>query len=138
MGIEVSDLPDWAARQVLSKLGEKPKQSIPKKNKMHNVKTEIGGVTFDSKREARRYEELMLLLRAGEISDLRLQVNFTLQEGFTTPEGERVRPMVYKADFTYWQNGKYVVEDSKGQRTRVYLDKKKRMLDKFGIKIQEV
>lgn len=138
MRIEISALPDWAARQVIEKLGGRPVDEAAKQSKMRNVKTGSGGITFDSKREARRYEELMLLLQAGEINDLRLQVNFTLQEGFTTPEGERVRPMVYKADFTYWQNGEYIVEDVKGQRTRVYLDKKKRMLDKFDIRIREV
>ena len=83
-----------------------------------------------------------MLLRAGEISDLRLQHNITLIEGYTDADGIRVKPMVYKADFTYFdKSGKWIVEDTKSEITRknrVYLNKKKLLKDKRGITIVEV
>ena len=99
-------------------------------------------IAFDSEREARRFGELRMLLRCGQIQDLRLQVNFTLQEGYTTADGERVRPIVYRADFTYRERTgdgwRPVVEDVKGVRTKEYNMKRKMMLEKFGVKIREV
>ena len=83
-----------------------------------------------------------MLLRCGQIQDLRLQVNFTLQEGYTTADGERVRPIVYRADFTYQERTRDewrpVVEDVKGVRTKEYSMKRKMMLEKFGVRIREV
>jgi len=114
--------------------------------KYHNQKTEIDGISFDSKKEAKRFQELREMEKCGAISDLRLQVNFTLIEGYTKPDGERVKPMVYKADFTYKrpdQTGAftiYIVEDvkSKATRTKTYLLKRKLMRVKFHLEISEV
>ena len=82
----------------------------------------------------------MLLLRRGEISDLRVQPEFTLLEAYTTPNGERVRALRYRADFSYRRNGELIVEDVKSAatRTRVYLDKRKMMQEKYGITVREV
>lgn len=96
----------------------------------------------------------------GQIRDLRLQVDFTLQEAFTDTEGKRVRAIRYKADFTYYQppnrqlygshapyyaeqSGvpwEFVVEDvkSKATRTAKYAMKKKMLKDRFGYDITEV
>ena len=60
-------------------------------------------IVFDSMKEARRYDELMLRQQAGQIRDLRLQVGFTLKEPYTTADGLRVRAIRYDADFTYWE-----------------------------------
>ncbi len=122
-------------------IGDKPKGS-----KYHSTKTTVDGICFDSKKEARRFETLREMERCGKISDLRLQVNFTLIEGYTKLDGERVRPTVYRADFTYQkpdQNGTYtiyIVEDTKSRatRTETYLLKKKLMWEKFHIEITEV
>lgn len=175
MGIDISQLSPAAQKQALAKLMElerrKAAVAMPKaepkeepKRKYHNQPTErIAGdgktIKFDSKREAARYDELMLMLRAGKIRDLRLQAEFTLQEAYTTPDGERVRAIRYKADFVYekrvthrYQNDggcnyeevaewERIVEDVKGGKatqTKVYNMKKKMMQEKFGIKIQEV
>lgn len=96
---------------------------------------------FDSQKEARRYDELCLLLKDGKIRNLRLQVDFTLQEAYTGTDGNRIRAIRYRADFTYdehAENGwKNVVEDVKGKRTPEYQIKKKMMLDRFGIHIRE-
>ena len=121
-------------------------------SKYHNTPTErktgSGAILrFDSKREAARYDELMLMLKAGEIRDLRLQPEYTLQEAYTTSEGERVGRIYYRADFCYERCGKRsggrewweaIVEDVKGHRTDVYKMKKKMMLERHGIEIQEV
>lgn len=116
------------------------------KTKYHNQKTDVDGIPFDSKKEARRFMELREMQRCGAISDLRLQVNFTLIEGYTKPTGERVKPMVYKADFTYKRQDQtgaytiYIVEDvkSKATRTKTYLLKRKLMREKFRLEISEV
>ena len=119
-----------------------------KRSKYGNRKVVRDGIKFDSEREAARYGELKLLLEQGRIRNLRLQANFTLVEGYTTVEGERVKPMVYRADFTYERetepdyNGTAYwlreVEDVKGMKTKDYLLKKKLMQDKYGITIREV
>ena len=105
------------------------------RNKYRAKRTTVDGITFDSKREARRWQELKLLERAGKISDLRRQVAFPLyaaiimssddspfQEGETLsapimirsagyPNGRQAK---YVADFVYVENGKRVIEDVKG------------------------
>lgn len=153
MGIDVNALPEWAQKQIAQKLAANIRdkaagaaQGAPKSTrKYHNTPTDVktpdgANIRFDSKKEAVRYEELMLLLRAGEISELRLQHEFTLIEAYTTPDGKRVRAERYKADYTYWRDGEFVVEDVKSSatKTKVYEVKKKQMLDKFGIEIREI
>ena len=155
MGLDASDLMLLSPRvreQIYRKLGEEKGKKLAAKgapsgkNKYGAQKTEreLGGnvIKFDSLHEADRFDSLSLLLRAGAIRDLRLQVNFTLQEGYTTAEGERVRPIVYRADFTYYtQAGEYIVEDAKSVATgrdKTYRLKRKLMLDKFGISVKEV
>ena len=82
----------------------------------------------------------MLLSKSQAIGDLKLQPEFTLQEAYTTPDGERVRAIRYRADFSYKRAGDLVVEDVKstGTETDKYKIKKKLLLDRFGIKIVEV
>ena len=124
--------------------------------KYNATKVEIDGHTFDSKHEANRYLELKLLERAGEISDLRLQVEYELiPNQYATEErygknGRRLkdkeilleRKCCYVADFVYTDNktGKTVVEDTKSEATRTpeYIIKRKLMLYKYGIRIREV
>lgn len=100
------------------------------------VNNSVSGI----EKEARRYDELMVMLRAGIISDLRLQQQFTLQESYMTETGERVRAVRYTADFSYRFGGKLVVEDvkSKPTRTKEYLRNRKFMRSKFGVDVQEI
>ena len=110
-------------------------------NKYHAKKRTIGGETFDSRAEARRYHELKLLLRAGEIEDLQRQVKYTLVPTQRDESGNLIeRPITYKADFVYrdMRTGKTVVEDVKGMRTKEYIIKRKLMLWVHGICITEV
>lgn len=107
------------------------------RSKYAAVKTVVDGIKFDSKKEAKRYIELKLMERAGVISDLMLQVPFTLFE-----KNEFGRKIKYIADFTYWEirsDGKkeYVVEDCKGYKTDVYRLKKRIMAEVHGIQIRE-
>ena len=145
MGIDVKDLPPAYQAQALRKWAEQERKKgrgpIPspaadapsKASKYHNKPTErvtASGIVirFDSQKEARRYDELMVMLQAGKIRDLRLQVDFTLQEAYTDNAGKRVRAIRYKADFTYQKpkfadkNGEWiwglVVEDVKSRATR--------------------
>lgn len=148
---DISKLPTRYQKQIMAKMAERERgkptpAEQPKPGKYRNVKTEANGIKFDSKKEAKRYLELLERQEAGEIDDLRLQVNFTLQEAYTKPNGERVRAIVYKADFAYKkrdENGGYtlyIVEDvkSKATKTRTYEIKKKLMREKFRIEVQEV
>lgn len=97
-------------------------------------KCTVDGIEFDSMREARRYRELSLLLRAGEITELKLQVPFEL-----IPKQGGERAVIYKADFVYKDKaGNTVVEDSKGYRTKEYIIKRKLLLWRHGIAITEV
>ena len=107
-------------------------------NKYGNKKTVINGITFDSKREARRYEELRLLEMGGVISDLKLQEKFILVPAQRIDGKVVERELSYKADFSYIENGKKVVEDAKGYRTDKYRIKRKLMLWVHGVRIREV
>ncbi|MEJ8752644.1 DUF1064 domain-containing protein [Lagierella sp. ICN-221743] len=103
------------------------------RNKYNARKTIIDGIKFDSKKEAYRYRELKLLLKAGEIKDLELQPKFTLQDSFKH-QGKTQRKITYIADFKYYDNLKkcWIVEDTKGFKTDVYNIKKKMFLKKYG------
>ena len=159
----LSDMPEGMRKKAAVKLLTTSDRAAPVAgSKYHNVKTETKGIRFDSKKEARRYEYLCLAQRLGVIEDLRLQVDFTLQEAYTTAEGQRIRAIRYKADFTYkvksagydhvlrlgaddieyWRGlwpGALVIEDTKsrGTRTKEYQIKRKLMADK-GYIILEV
>lgn len=109
-------------------------------SKYGNKKWELDGKTFDSQREARRYQELRWMLRQGLITDLRLQVPFELIPSQKRDGKVVERPVTYIADFVYKENGEDVVEDVKSPATRTpqYIIKRKLMLWEFGIRIREV
>jgi len=74
----------------------KAEQSTLKQSKYRNIKTKVNGITFDSQAEARRYQELKLLEKAGEIKNLKLQPKFIL-----VPKTKKRRAVSYSADFQY-------------------------------------
>lgn len=109
--------------------------------KYNNKKVTVNGQVFDSKKEANRYKELLLLEKAGEIQDLRTQVKFKLIPAQRDEATGKVieRECSYKADFVYYEeDGETVVEDVKGFRTKEYIIKRKLMLYQYGIRIREV
>lgn len=142
----INDLPEryreQAARQIIA--AEKSKLTAKeeaKRSKYGNQKTEVEGIKFDSKKEAARYQELLWRLGAGEISDLKLQEEFTLSGAYTDTHGRRIRAIRYRCDFSYkLPDGSKVVEDvkSKATKTRVYEIKKKLLRERLGIEIVEI
>lgn len=125
--------------------------------KYGNRKTTVNGIRFDSLHEAERYSQLLLLLRAGKISDLELQKEYELipaqwedvpTGGVYTRGARKGEPRTrkvclekavkYVADFVYTENGNTVVEDAKGVRTKEYTIKRKLMLYIHKIRISEV
>jgi len=165
MAVRMEDLPPWAQQQAIHKMQAEarrkaPASSLPAQtpengSKYHNQRArrelEDGTVlTFDSQKEARRFDQLLLMLRAGEIRELKLQPQFTIQEAYTTLEGQRIRALRYQADFSYERKTApdctgavhwlFTVEDVKsaGTRTRVYEIKKKLLRERRGIEIKEV
>lgn len=121
-----------------------------KGNKYGANKFVIDGIKFDSKREARRYSELLVLLKAGDISDLQRQVKYVLipaqrEPDIIGPKGGRKpgklleKEVAYVADFVYKdKDGNTIVEDTKGFRTKDYVIKRKLALYLLGIRIREV
>lgn len=101
------------------------------KNKYNATKTVYDGIRFDSKRECERYIELKIKLGIGQIQALELQVPFTLLEGYVI-DGKKIRPIIYKADFVYNENGVKIVEDVKGFITKEFAIKKKMFESKYG------
>ena len=123
-----------------------------KRNKYQAIKTYVNGIEFDSRKEARRYQELLLLERAGVILNLKRQVSYILipaqyetyerygKKGQRLKDGQRLleKECSYIADFVYEENGKTIVEDTKGVKTKDYIIKRKLMLYTHGIRIKEV
>lgn len=108
-------------------------------NKYKNRKTNVGGIAFDSKKEANRWTALLLLEKSGEITNLRRQVRYELVPPRRENGKTKDRGVYYFADFVYTDNeGKEIVEDVKGYRTEVYKIKKKLMWDRYEIDIKEV
>ena len=129
-----------------------------RQSKYGSHKVVYDGITFDSRREMRRYQELKLMEKNGDILDLKLQQKFVLIPAQREPDRKGPRGGVIKgrllehectyiADFTYREPLPFfddveqlplVVEDAKGMKTEVYKIKKKLMLYVHGIRIQEV
>lgn len=127
--------PPWAAGKPVGTI--KPSGTA---GKYHAKKTESGGIVFDSAREARRWQELNLIEKAGRIRGLRRQVRYRLIPPQRLSDGRRERPVDYVADFVYVDcaTGATVVEDTKGMRTRDYIIKRKLMKYVHGIELREV
>lgn len=106
-------------------------------NKYHAKKAvALNGAVCASRKERDRYNALLMREKAGEITDLRFQVVYELIPNQRTSKGV-LRKCSYVADFVYIEDGKEVVEDSKGKKTREYQIKKKLMLWRYGIEIKE-
>lgn len=99
--------------------------------KYHNKKTIVDNIKFDSRAEAERYCELKLLLQAKEISNLELQPKFEVLPSYVNNKGEKIRAIIYKADFSYYCNNKKIVEDVKGYETKDFKLKKKLLEYKY-------
>ena len=113
---------------------------MKRKNKYGNVKVKYGGAWFDSKLELKRWKELEMLERAGEISNLERQVVFLL---YVTclESGKEIKVGAMKPDFMYTMNGVRVVEDTKSvitAKNSTYRLKKKMIEARHNLKIIEI
>ena len=100
-----------------------------KQSKYKNKKVKVNGKIFDSKKEAKRYCELIKLEQAGLIKDLETQKKFLLLDTFKK-NGTTYKQISYYADFVYFDvySKKTIVEDVKASKyfkTDVYKLKKK-------------
>ena len=127
---------------------------MAKRGKYYNKKVEKDGIKFDSVKELHRYCELKIMEQAGQIQCLKLQQPFELIpaqyeyfESYSDKTGKRLkdkrkvveRSCKYVADFVYLdKNGKIVVEDTKGFKTKDYAIKRKLMRYIHGIAIKEI
>lgn len=117
--------------------------------KYGNKKIFADGEVFDSKKEYRRWNELIMLVKAREITGLQRQVKYVLIPAQREPDlrgprggirrGKLIeREAAYIADFVYTdRDGNTIVEDCKGMRTKDYILKRKMMLYFLGIRIKE-
>jgi len=145
----INDLPEQHRAQAaaeIAKQGKRPSpgpgnravtvkevDARPKRRHKYNAQAvEVDGIRFDSKLEAKRYQELQLLAAAGEIHALQLQPRFELQESFRDAHGKKHRAINYVADFQYVENGHVIVEEVKGHETAVWRLKKKLFLYRYG------
>lgn len=169
MSIKLSDLSPKYQQQAAQKFFKARAQSKHRQNRAREPQDRVEGkrkyrntpderiaadgtrIRFASKAEAARFDELLARQKYGVIRNLKLQPEFTLQEAFTTIEGEHIRAIRYRADFSYderreivrtvgvkeivWE---HVVEDVKGKKTDVYNIKRKMMQEKLGIAVVEV
>lgn len=85
-----------------------------RRQKYNAQPTEADGIKFASKVEAKRYQELLTMQRAGAISDLQTHPSFLLQQAFKDAWGTHHRKVSYTADFQYVRDGTVIVEDVKG------------------------
>lgn len=171
MGIDINQLPKWAQDQIAQQMAKEQKRRLERKlptaptetadykpQKYGNKKEErvlSDGTThiFDSKKEAKEYDRLALMEKAGEISDLQLQVKYELipaqyvslerygKDGKRLKDGSKCveKACSYIADFVYTDSaGQVVVEDTKGMRTSEYIIKRKLMRYIHGIEIKEI
>ena len=140
-----NDLPEHLRAAVLKQHPELADElKTKKKGRYGDVaqKTELDGLQFDSKGESKRWADLQLRERAGEIRTLMRQEDFEFHlPAVGMLAYDSGRPVIYRADFTYeeYSNGKWVmvVEDYKGVRTKEYKIKKALMKFFHGITIRE-
>lgn len=94
-------------------------------------------IKHDSKREAVRWDELRMMERGGEISNLKRQVPIKLYGQCGPILTKTGKIMEYLADFTYTDGGVGIIEDAKGHPTDVYI-MKRAILAAMGLRIREV
>lgn len=113
------------------------KHLAPRASKYHATRTKVDGITFQSKREARRWQQLRILEAAKQIRNLRRQVPYPIAI-VNLETGEIVTVSTYFADFVYEElTGATVIEDAKGVRTETYKLKKRLVEAQYGVRIHE-
>jgi hypothetical protein len=121
----------------VARVGERFGEEVSKYGNKQTAASD--GKVLASKRECKRYEELLLLQKMRKISDLETQVKYQLlpkQKLRTKIE----QPVYYIADFKYYDREleRWRVEDAKGFRTKEYVIKRKLMMYRHDIHVEEV
>ena len=111
------ELPPHLRAQVDSTVARQT-HPAPRRPKFGNEVVEQDGLTFDSKWELQRWNELLGMQSACLISDLRHGVPFALHA--RSPAGQMVRIGCYVADFVYVREGREICEDTKSSATRAH------------------
>lgn len=120
---------DPTAREAIGNVMRVLHMQRKKANKYNSRKTTVCGHTFDSRREAEIYLDLLSRKQHGEIIRIGLQPSYTLLEGFRDNQGNKQRVITYTADFfVTYADGRHEVIEVKGVRTRDYLLRKKMFL----------
>ena len=100
-------------------------------NKYKSIKTEVNGIKFPSRLEAKYYQELLFLKKAGVVKDIKLQPRFLLQEKFRK-DGKLYRPIFYVADFQVeYKDGHTEIVELKGMETQLWRVKQKLFEHKY-------
>ena len=121
--------PDPTAQETIGNIMRLVRAQNKKPNKYNARKTIMYGHTFDSKREAEVYLELLAQKQAGKIVRIGFQPSYTLLAGFKDNTGKNQKPITYTADFfVTFADGHSEVIEVKGMRTRDYLLCKKLFL----------
>jgi len=110
-----------------------------KMSKYHSKKVIDGNDTFDSKKEFCRWNQLRIMEKAGDISELHRQVMFELQPAVIL-DGRKKPALRYCCDFAYVENGKQVIEDVKSAATKklpAYRQKRHLMKSVLNLDIKE-
>lgn len=158
MRFSLEDLPPQFREQVMVKVAiaeakrrtqareaeDEQKQNKYRAKKVEGCLADGTPHTFDSIKEADRYNELALMQSAGQISDLEIQKKFLLIPSQKMSDGSTLRGIDYICDFAYIQNGEQRIEDVKGYKNpasaayRVFQIKKKLMKWIHKIEVHEV
>ena len=127
-----------ANSQKISELWPSKKEG-KRKNKYNNKITIVDGIKFHSEGESKRYTQLKRYEQLGRIKNLELQKKYTLVPRIKKQDGSINEPLVYIADFFYFNviTQKEVTEDFKGRRTQGYIDKAKQMKNIYDIEVYE-
>lgn len=121
-------------RQTLSQ-----REMLSRPSKYGAVRCVVDGIFFDSKREAKRWSELLLLERGMKISQLERQISYELAPAVRLDGEKRQKPALrYVADFRYFdaEKGHFVIEDAKGRDTPVSRIKRHLMKSVHGIDVR--
>ena len=142
--IALSDLGPSALRQVdacleAQRIRDEMAATKKPRSKYGAVKTTVDGITFDSKAEARRWLELRILLRAGEITNLEVHKTFPIVINGVPVKMNNGHVAKYTADFVYFDKaGKRIVEDVKGFVVRDFPLRRAIIEHIYNLKIVEV
>ena len=121
--------PDPTAQEAIGNVMRLVRTQRRKANKYNARKTTVCGRTFDSRREAEVYLELLAQKQAGEIVRIGFQPSYTLLAGFKDNTGKKQKPITYTADFfVTFADGHSEVIEVKGVKTRDYQLRKKLFL----------